>query len=191
MNLYDLVIWCGPLAISFYTLTYARWLWQQKQKKAALGVAALACAGCYGAYWLEAEPRTIMPWAILAVVAGLAAILIGNLLDWRIGNLARRSQTLIVLPWLATFELGVLSGWLAAYGLVIDQVTNWLTNDFAARDGDAVLAAIGRRLSPRPRRQRAQRCMPHMLTTRYICWGSRPLPGRCGNRMAVICRRLL
>jgi len=40
--MYDFVVWCGPLAVGFYTLTYARWLWQQKQKRAALGVAALA-----------------------------------------------------------------------------------------------------------------------------------------------------
>lgn len=42
LSLNDLIIWLGPLLVGFYTLTYARWLWQQKQKKAALGVAALA-----------------------------------------------------------------------------------------------------------------------------------------------------
>jgi len=41
-SLYDLLLWCIPLGVGFYTLTYARWLWQQKQKKAAFGVAALA-----------------------------------------------------------------------------------------------------------------------------------------------------
>jgi|GEM_PF-2314301 len=98
----------------------AAWL---RGQSALLGVAALACVGCYGAYHLGPESKETLPWVILAVAAGLAAILIGNLLDWKVGNLARQSHTLIILPWLATFELGVLSGWLAAYGPVISQVT--------------------------------------------------------------------
>lgn len=40
--LYDLLIWMVPLAVSFYTLTYARWLLGRKNKMGALGVAALA-----------------------------------------------------------------------------------------------------------------------------------------------------
>lgn len=39
---YDFLIWTIPLAVSFYTLTYARWLLGRKNKRGALGVAALA-----------------------------------------------------------------------------------------------------------------------------------------------------
>ncbi|MBZ4653012.1 MAG: hypothetical protein JG781_350 [Peptococcaceae bacterium] len=39
---YDLLLWTVPLVITFYTLSYAWWLWQQKQKRGAVGVAALA-----------------------------------------------------------------------------------------------------------------------------------------------------
>ena len=98
----------------------ASWLWRQS---AMLGVAALACVGCYGACHLGVEFREIAPWATLAVVAGLAAILFGNLFDCRVGDLALPGDTLIILPWLAAFEMGVLSGWLAAYGTAIVQVT--------------------------------------------------------------------
>ncbi len=40
--LYNLLLWNVPLLISLYTLTYAWWLWQQKRKRGAVGVAALA-----------------------------------------------------------------------------------------------------------------------------------------------------
>ena len=39
---FDLLLWTIPLVISFYTLSYAWWLWQQKQRRGAFGVAALA-----------------------------------------------------------------------------------------------------------------------------------------------------
>lgn len=42
LSLYDLIVWTVPLTVSFYTLTYALWLWRQKQKKAAVGAAVLA-----------------------------------------------------------------------------------------------------------------------------------------------------
>lgn len=41
-TLYDSMIWLVPLMVGFYTITYARWLWRQKQKRAAIGVATLA-----------------------------------------------------------------------------------------------------------------------------------------------------
>lgn len=39
---YDFVLWLLPLAVGFYTLTYARWLFRKKNKKGAVGVALLA-----------------------------------------------------------------------------------------------------------------------------------------------------
>lgn len=41
-RLNNLLIWCLPLIISFYTLSYARWLWLKKEKIAAVGVVVLA-----------------------------------------------------------------------------------------------------------------------------------------------------
>lgn len=40
--LYEAFLWLFPLAIGFYTFSYARWLWRQKNKRGALGVALLA-----------------------------------------------------------------------------------------------------------------------------------------------------
>jgi hypothetical protein len=40
--LHDAVLWLGAGVISFYTLSYARWLWNQKMKRGAIGVAVLA-----------------------------------------------------------------------------------------------------------------------------------------------------
>lgn len=39
---YDFVLWLLPLAVSFYTMTYARWLFDKKNKRGAVGVAVLA-----------------------------------------------------------------------------------------------------------------------------------------------------
>ncbi len=39
---YDYVIWLIPLAVSFYTLSYALWLWRQKMRLGAVGVSILA-----------------------------------------------------------------------------------------------------------------------------------------------------
>lgn len=99
----------------------AAWL---RAQSAVLGVAALVCAGGYSASRLGAASSGLLPWLALAVCVGLGAILIGNLFDIKVGNLARHSHTLIALPWLATFELGVLGGWLAAYGTGSGEVTS-------------------------------------------------------------------
>lgn len=39
---FDLLLWTVPLVISFYTLSYAWWLWRQKQRRGAFGVTVLA-----------------------------------------------------------------------------------------------------------------------------------------------------
>jgi len=40
----DYLLWLAPLAISFYTLSYARWLLREKNRCGAAGVAVLALA---------------------------------------------------------------------------------------------------------------------------------------------------
>jgi uncharacterized membrane protein YcjF (UPF0283 family) len=38
----DFFLWLFPLAIGGYTMSYARWLWQQQNKPGALAVVVLA-----------------------------------------------------------------------------------------------------------------------------------------------------
>lgn len=38
----DFILWMVPLAVGFYTLTYARWLLGQKNRLGAVGVGILA-----------------------------------------------------------------------------------------------------------------------------------------------------
>ena len=44
ISIYDYVVWLIPLAVSFYTLSYALWLWRKKKKSGAVGVGLLALA---------------------------------------------------------------------------------------------------------------------------------------------------
>ncbi|MCR4441283.1 MAG: hypothetical protein QHH10_03655 [Peptococcaceae bacterium] len=41
-SIYDYFLWLVTLAVGFYTLTYARWLWRKKNRRGALGTAVLA-----------------------------------------------------------------------------------------------------------------------------------------------------
>lgn len=39
---YEGLLWLVPLGVGIYTLSYAKWLWQKKNKKGAIGVATIA-----------------------------------------------------------------------------------------------------------------------------------------------------
>lgn len=42
ITIYDLLLWAVTLGVSFYTLSYALWLWKRKNKRGAVGVGILA-----------------------------------------------------------------------------------------------------------------------------------------------------
>lgn len=51
--LLDCFIWLIPLAVGFYTLTYAKWLWQKNFRFGACGIGVLALlAALYPGYVL-------------------------------------------------------------------------------------------------------------------------------------------
>ncbi len=41
-NIYDYVLMLIPLAVGVYTMSYARWLWQKKLRRGAVGVFCIA-----------------------------------------------------------------------------------------------------------------------------------------------------